>query len=117
MVPGGLPERLERRLGTLLGALGPLLGRSWALLGRSWGALGALWAALGAEFKNHQQVNAQNDRFWLPKGCPKGAKIDPKTDQNRRQKSMRKKHMFKIVLEPSWDDLGSFWVASGGHFY
>ena len=28
MVPEGSPERLERRLGTLLGALGPLLGCS-----------------------------------------------------------------------------------------
>ena len=48
MVPEGSPERLERRLGTLLGALGPLLGRSWALLGRSWALLGRSWDALGA---------------------------------------------------------------------
>ncbi len=47
MVPEGSPERLERRLGTLLGALGPLLGRSWALLGRSWALLGRSWALLG----------------------------------------------------------------------
>ena len=43
MIPEGSPERSERRLGTLLGALGALLGRSWALLG----ALGPLLAALG----------------------------------------------------------------------
>ena len=54
MIPEGSPERSERRLGTLLGALGALLGRSWGALGRSWalwrrsgGALGALLDALG----------------------------------------------------------------------
>ena len=47
MIPEGSPERSERRLGTLLGALEALLGRSWAALGRSWGALGRSWAALG----------------------------------------------------------------------
>ena len=47
MVPEGPPERLERRLGTLLGALGALLGHSWALLGRSWALLRWFWDALG----------------------------------------------------------------------
>ena len=87
-------------LGSLSAALGPLsaaLGRSWApfgcplaALGRSWGALGTLLAALGRSWgdlgttcKNHQKNDAKNDRFWLPKGRPKGAKIDPKTNQNR----------------------------------
>ena len=60
MVPESSPERLERRLGTLLGALGlllgrsrALLGRSRALLGRSWDALGAFWGALGAVSYTH----------------------------------------------------------------
>ena len=47
MIPEGSPERSERRLGTLLGALGALLGRSWAALGRSWALLGRSWGALG----------------------------------------------------------------------
>ena len=41
IIPEGSPERLERRLGTLLDALGALLGGA---LGPSWGALGALLA-------------------------------------------------------------------------
>ena len=44
MVPEGSPERLERRLGTLLGALGALLGA----LGRLLGALGVLLGVLGS---------------------------------------------------------------------
>ena len=110
-------------LGPLLAALGLLLGRSWALLGGSWEALGRLLAALGRSWgdlgktsKNQSKNDAQHDRFWLPKGRPKGVKIEPQTDQNRRQKSMRTKHLFKIVLRPFWSDLGSFLVASWGHF-
>ena len=38
----------------------------------------------------------------------------PKTDQNRCQKRSRKKMVLKIVLEPSWADLGSSWVPSWG---
>ena len=99
-------------LGALLAALGLLLGRSWALLGGSWEALGRSWGDLGTTCKNHPKIDPKNDRFRLPKGRPEGAKIEPQTDQNRRQKSMRKKHLFKIVLEPSWSDLGSFWRPS-----
>ena len=57
----------------LFAAHGPLCtnpGRSWVLLGRSWAALGPLlaalgrsWAALGTTRKNHQKIDAENDRF------------------------------------------------------
>ena len=95
------PGRSWDPLGPLLGALGRLLGRSWPLLGD-----------LGTTCKNQSKIDTQNDRFWLPKGRPKRAKIEAKTDQNRRQKSMRKKDLFKIVLEPFWSDLGAFWMPS-----
>ena len=72
MVPEGSPERLEKRLGTLLGALGPLLGRSWALLVRSWSALGPLlrrfWAPEMGNFRETVSSWALLDlleRFWM----------------------------------------------------
>ena len=61
MVPEGSPERLERRLGTLPGALWALLGRSWALSGRSWGTLGGSWVSLGMSWVALR-------RFWVAVG-------------------------------------------------
>ena len=91
-------------LGGSWAALGPLLGGSWAALGPLLGALGPLlaalgrsWAALGTTCKNHGKIDAKMTPFGLPKGGQNGAKIDPKTDQNRRQKSMRK----RIDIRPS----------------
>ena len=66
MIPDGSPERSERRLGTLLGALGALLGRSWAALGRSWGALGRSWGALGSLL----------GRSWALLGAPGRPQVD-----------------------------------------
>ena len=47
--------------------------------------------------------------------------MEPKWSQNRTQdgpkskiKTNRKKKILKIVLEPSWVDLGSSWVPSWG---
>ena len=72
MVPEGSPERLERRLGTLLDALGALLGPSWALLGRSrallgrsWGALGSLFFASASENSSREAPKSDFGRFWL----------------------------------------------------
>ena len=75
MIPEGSPERSERRLGTLLGALGALLGRSWALLGRSWallgrscalmGVLGALLGALGCFLVDFSNIFGG---FWMDFG-------------------------------------------------
>ena len=105
----------------LLGRSWPLLGSSWAALGRSWEALGELLAALGRSWgdlgttcKNHEKNDAKNDRFGLPKAPPNGTKIAPKSDQKSMQKTKRKKNRNKIVLGPSWDDLGSCSVAPGG---
>ena len=116
-----------------------LLRASWSLLGRSWGPLGASWGALGgvlgplgrllgrlgADPKRHQddmpkKVNFQTDSpqhhgyFGLPKRTPKSTKIASKTSQNLRRFSRAKKLRFKSLLEPSWADLGAFWVPSWG---
>ena len=98
-------------------ALGALLGRSWPLLGPSWLLLGRSWNDMQKSF----QIRHPKRPIWTPQGLPKGgqigAKIDPKTNQNRRQKSMRKKTIFKIVLRLSWGDLGTFCGRSWAHFY
>ena len=97
-------------LGCLLGALWPLLGlswpplgRSWALLGGSWEALGRSWGDLGATCKNHQKIDAKNDRFGVPKASQNGTKIGPQTDKKSMQKTKRKKN----EIRPSWDRLGA----------
>ena len=106
-------------LGPLLASLGPLLvilrailGRSWALCGRFCEALGYSWAALGAIMERHPKITKksvqQKNIFWLSKGKPKGTQIEPQTNQYRRQKTIRKKHLSKNVLEPFCDDLGPF---------
>ena len=101
-------------LGGLLGGLGGLLGD----LGRSWGHLGGPWVALGRFGPNKVGQGGglmfQKEAKMEPKWEPKYAKIEDKTDQNRRQKRRRKKKLLKIVLEPSWVDLGSSWVPSWG---
>ena len=42
-----------------------------------------------------------------PKSDPRGTKIDDKNEVEKRR-------LLKIVLEPSWVDLGSSWVPSWG---
>ena len=49
-----------------------------------------------------------------PGGGQDEAQTGHKRDQNRCRKRSRKKKLFKIVLEPSWGDLGSSWVPSWG---
>ena len=115
-------EPLLTALWPLLAALGPLLGRSCSALGRSWAALGCSWGDLGTTRKYHSKIDSKNDRFGLQKGCPKGVKIEPKTNKNRRQKSKtkidaKKKTIFKIVLRLSWGDLGTFCGRPWAHFY
>ena len=56
----------------------------------------------------------QKEAKMEPEWGPMYAKIEDKTDQNRRQKRRRKNKLLKIVLEPSWVDLGSSWVPSWG---
>ena len=97
----GTPGVLLAALGRFLVALGrswALLGRSWALLGRSWAALGRSWAALGRSWvalgttcKNHPKIDAQNDRFGLPKAPQNGAKMTPKPNQKTTKNRCKKR--------------------------
>ena len=87
---------------------------SCRVLGASWGPLGRLksfWTPCG-------RVLGQT---YVPKGGQDGAQMGAKVCQNRRQngpkskqKLRRKKKLLKIVLEPSWVDLGSSWVPPEG---
>ena len=73
MVPEGSPERLERRLGTLLDALGAPLGRSWAPLGRSWVPLGRSWASHFSGFFQNLPKKLKNCHLqgsWTALGRP-----------------------------------------------
>ena len=49
-------------------------------------------------------------------GGPRGAKMRPKWGPRRSKievkNEVQKTMLLKIVLEPSWVDLGSFWVPS-----
>ena len=89
-------------------------GRSWGVLAASWGVLGGLRPAW-FHFCRFKLNKVQEGR---PKASKKGPNMGPKmgakTDQNRCQKRSRKKKLLKIVLEPSWVDLGSSWVPSWG---
>ena len=84
-----------------LGVLLATLGRSWAALGRSWVALGRSWAALGTTPKNHQKIDAKNDRFGPPKASQNDPKIGPKNDQKSMPKTKRKKNRNKTKITPS----------------
>ena len=99
----------------LLGCFWPLLGRFWPTFAPSWAAFGRSWPLLGGPgaththtfrrpnthtythgttFKNHQKIDAKNDRFGPPKASQKPPKMTPKSDQktikNRCSKSMPK---------------------------
>ena len=50
---------------------------------------------------------------WVDFDAKKACKRLPKRTQNGYQNLKRKKMLFGTLLEPSWGDLGSFWVASG----
>ena len=86
----------------LLAACGCLLGASWSLLGASWGLLGASWGLLGRS----SNLSPNLVRFWLPKGCPKGAKREPKWHQNGTQNGSKSKTNFDIEKKHLQDRLG-----------
>ena len=121
---GGVLDRfrvvLDGSLGGLFGVLeglGWLLEGSWRVLGPSWISLGPSWV-VRVVFGSTRSAEASHlDRFWVPKGGQDEAKIGAKRDQNRRQKRCQKKMLLKIVLEPSWVDLGSSWVPSWVSFF
>ena len=50
------------------------------------------------------------NRFWVPKCSPNRPQMDPKTIQNRTQKSAWEKCSFGTLLVPSWV---SFWLFGG----
>ena len=119
-------DRLLESLEALLEPPGALLAASWSLFGRSWGALGASWAPLGRLGGDQnmttitwpKKVNFQTPqrrillRYGGGFGRSKSTQIGAKTRQNLRRFSRAKKLLVKSVLEPSWADLGSFWVSS-----
>ena len=119
--PDEIPEalaRLERpfprapkmeygHLGGLLGHLGKLLEGL-----ESGGRLGSVLGRLGPPWVVYSKIIRASKIEWTgriggSKGGQDGAKMGPKTDQNRSQKRRRKKMLLKIVLGPSWGDLGS----------
>jgi len=87
-------------------------GGSWESLGRSWGRLGSVLGGLMVvldflgDFR--ASVSLRTLSFGGAKGGQDEVKKRGKTDQNRCQKPRRKRTLLKIVLEPSWGDLGSF---------
>ena len=102
-------------LGPLLAALGLLLGRSWALWGGSWGALGRSWPLLGRSWNDMQKSSknqCQKLMILAPKRVPKGSQNRIPNRPKSKTKIDVKKNLCKIVLEPSWSDLGSFWRPS-----
>ena len=105
------------------GASGGVFWRSWRVLGGSWEALGGSGGRLGSilggietpwvdfvDFRASKVLSTPS--FGEAKGGQDEAKMEPKTDKNRCQKRSRKKMLLKIVLLPSWGDLGSFWGSS-----
>ena len=63
------------------------------------------------------KIDGQNDGFGPPKASQNDPKIGPKKRPKMDAKNEHKKHLFKIVLAPFWDDLGLFCDRYGGHFY
>ena len=91
----------------ILGGLWGGLGGSWGFLGRSEAVLGRSWGDIVSSSLSDQFV----DRFWSPKGCPKGgflgAKMEPKSIPKRGPNLRAKKLPLK-------SDLGRFCVVFGG---
>ena len=86
-VLGSLGDLLEISwvpLGFSREPLGGPHGASWESLGASWGPLrgllGASWGSLGAV----------RDRTWSQFGCPRGPKMEPKSEPRRSEKRGRK---------------------------
>ena len=103
---GGL-GRLLGHLGGVLEGLGGVLGGIGAVLGR----LGSSWVVL-------RHFGAVDSRCAADLGVQKGAKMKPNFDPRRMkidvENEVEKRRLLKIVLEPSWVDLGSSWVPSWG---
>ena len=114
---GSIFARFGGSEGGLGGSFGDL-GEPWTPLGGLLGRLGRVLARLRSSWVVKGQERAIRVDWIGDRGRPKGGqdevKMGPKTDQNRSKKRRRKKKVLKIVLEPSWADLGSSWVPSWG---
>jgi len=90
--------------GGILGGLGALLGGLETVLGRH-GSFGVVFEPTGSAGARHL-------------GAQRGSKMKPKSDRIRTkidvENELEKRRLLKIVLEPSWVDLGSSWVPSWG---
>ena len=91
-------------LGGVLEGLGVVLGGLEAVLGRH----GSFRVILGpARPCDAPHLRGPRGAKMRPKWHPRRTKIDDKNE-------VEKKKLLKIVLEPSWADLGSFWGPSWG---
>ena len=90
------------------------LGASWAPLGASWGDLEPSWGEIGVvlgDFSGTSIFDIFWERFWEPKGYPKGgilgAKTEQKSIQNRGANLRAKKSPLGVVLDRFWLDFQS----------
>ena len=64
------------------------------------------------------QQGGLGDPTWADFGAQRGAKMRPNFDPRQIkidvENEVKKRRLLKIVLEPSWVDLGSSWVPSWG---
>ena len=104
--PGGVREASWG----VLGLSGGVRGASWEGLGRSWGDLGATFGAVRFRIDFLIDFDAKRVPKGRHLGSQNGAKIDPKTIQNRSRFSRAKKHSSR----PSWERLEAILIRSGG---
>ena len=88
------------------------MGASWAPLGASWGDLEPSWGEIGVvlgDFSGTSIFHIFLERFWEPKGYPKGgilgAKTEQKSIQNRGANLRAKKSPLGVVLVRFWVDV------------
>ena len=100
-VSGGVRGPVQEGPGGHLGVSWGVRGVSWEGLGPSWGALGATFCAVRLWIDFLIDFDRAKGPQREPFGGGKGAKIDPKTIQNRRRNSRAKKTGSESVLEAS----------------
>ena len=102
--------------------LGSVLGGSWGVLrwsgrvrGASWEALWQSWSGLGG----HLAARRFSIDFWIDFGvvlaAQKGAKREPKRDQNRTKIEGKNDVEKRCFSRPSWSRLGVILGHFGGH--
>ena len=106
--PRGAREALGGRFGRVLGGLEGVRGASWEALGRSWSGLGGRLAA------RRFLIDFWID-FGVVLGAQKGAKREPKWDQNRTKIEGKNDVEKRCFSRPSWSRLGAILGHFGGH--